>query len=744
MGGEDEKLESAPTAETQAGSPLSEAIDPREALLTSVVPRMGHHLEDSIVSTAEGLPTDTVVSGLPSRNNLAPGETLQLVRFSRMGNTLMISGLTPHGRRLTFEQREDREGWYVVVAGRRRRPTERELGLVVASISQEMEAAMAPEGESEVRSAYRLAATSDQPGIEIRGLQAYRDLLLDEAAAYQGGQIKNLAVVAIEYQAFKRFAIRHGHRIGAAFVRALGERLQALYSGLKKVHVCHKAGKSFRLIVLDRSSAEVNELIARLDSDETRRWLVDRVWGKQTQRTHYDEVHFYIGFAMARATERRLGSYETLAQRLNDDAYRAARLGQLRGHTSIMAAKSDYRTTVYQWVRASDDDLEDLSSQFDDGPGEVMAEMSDYLHELIPADLEGMAVEGDIHALVHRAIARDGFWQGTTAMRIAGEALIERFLTETPPPDGQQNFVGGFDLGDEFYGISIEHDRLYFAWGDINSAGATRLRAGLDRVQHAVGWRRADGGGVVGYFLQALDPDGAEALLPERVLDQADRAYQELREDEANQVNDAVDIADYLLTPKGELVTNEDLIEGASLILALPRRRHPVTVLERRSTFILRLEIDGVEHPASVNDSIHGLSIKLRQRHAVLSAAICILTTRREELREMLTIVREDNLLPADAPMDLVGFLRHIADILLADQVKGPGKIGLALGEEYRAKNFVKVYTLEEVREKHPGLYYESVHQNLIDEQAELGVDHQLKELIVSTMLARPRPKAVD
>lgn len=744
MGGEDEKLESAPTAETQPGSPLSEAIDPREALLTSVVPRVGLHLEDSIVSTAEGLPTDTIVSNLPVRNNLAPGETLQLVRFSRMGNTLMISGLTPHGRRLTFEQREDREGWYVVVAGRRRRPTERELGLVVASITQEMEAAMAPEGESEVRSAYRLAATSDQPGIEIRGLQAYRDLLLDEAAAYQGGQIKNLAVVAIEYQAFKRFAIRHGHRIGAAFVRALGERLQHLYSGLKKVHVCHKAGKSFRLIVLDRSSTEVKALIGRLNSDETRRWLVDRVWGKNTQRTHYDEVHFYIGFAMARATERRLGSYENLAQRLNDDAYRAARLGQLRGHTSITAAKNDYRTTVYQWVRSSEDELDDLSSQFDDGPAEVMAEMSDYLHELIPADLEGMAVEGDIYALVHRAIARDGFWQGTTAMRIAGEALIRRFLASEPAPEGEQNFVGGFDLGDEFYGIAIEHDRLFFAWGDINSAGATRLRAGLDRVQHAVGWRRADGGGVVGYFLQALDPEGATALLPERVVAYADRAYQELEDDDANHVNDAVDIADYLLTPKGELVTNEDLMEGASLVLALPRRRYPVKVLERRSSFILRLEIDGVEHPASVNDSIHGLSIKLRQRNAVLSAAICILTMRREELEEMLTIVREDNLLPVEAPMDLVGFLRHIADILLADQVKGPGKIGLALGERYRARDFVKVYTLEEVREKHPGLYYESVHQNLIDEQAELGVDHQLRELIVSTMLARPRPKAVD
>src|SRR6185503_266559 len=173
---------------------------------------------------------------------IAPGEALQLVRYERRGNTLVISGLTPHGRRLTFEQREDRDGWYVVVAGRRRRPTERELGLVVASISQEMEAAMAPE-EQEVRSAYQLAASSDQPGIPIQGLQAYRDILLDEAAAFTAGQIERVAVVAIEYQAFKRFALRHGHRIGAAFVRALGERLHALFQHEKMVHIFHKTGK---------------------------------------------------------------------------------------------------------------------------------------------------------------------------------------------------------------------------------------------------------------------------------------------------------------------------------------------------------------------------------------------------------------------------------------------------------------------------------------------------------------------
>ena len=43
----------------------------------------------------------------------------------------------------------------------------------------------------------------------------------------------------------------------------------------------------------------------------------------------------------------------------------------------------------------------------DEGPAEVMLEMSDYLHELVPADLEGMAVQGDLQALIHKAIARD-------------------------------------------------------------------------------------------------------------------------------------------------------------------------------------------------------------------------------------------------------------------------------------------------------------------------------------------------
>ncbi|MCA9554864.1 MAG: GGDEF domain-containing protein, partial [Myxococcales bacterium] len=300
--------------------------------------------EDSVILSATSLKSD---SWLP-RPSIAPGEALQLVRYARRGNTLVITGLTPHGRRLTFEQREDRDGWYVVVAGRRRRPTDRELSLVVASITREMEASMAPEGE-DVRNAYRLAATSDQPGVEINGLQAYRDLLLDEAAAYVGGQLERLAVVAVEYQAFKRFAIRHGHRIGAAFVRALGERMQAIFRNEKKLHVCHKTGKSFRLIIGDRSAAEVQELVGRVTSDDTKTWLVNRVWGRE-QRTHPQEVHFYIGIAFASAEERH-AEYTALAQRLNDDAYRAAKLGQLKGHTSVQLAKTEYQTTVYQWRR---------------------------------------------------------------------------------------------------------------------------------------------------------------------------------------------------------------------------------------------------------------------------------------------------------------------------------------------------------------------------------------------------------
>src|SRR5262249_5508409 len=179
-------------------------IQSDEDSIISATPRDAMFEEaDSVTGAFTAPALDEIGAPSLAARSIAPGEALQLVRYARRGNTLVISGLTPHGRRLTFEQREDRDGWYVVVAGRRRRPTERELGLVVASITQEVEAAMAPE-ESEVRSAYQLAAASDQPGMPIQGLQAYRDLLLDEAAAFTAGQIQRLAVVAIEYQAFKR------------------------------------------------------------------------------------------------------------------------------------------------------------------------------------------------------------------------------------------------------------------------------------------------------------------------------------------------------------------------------------------------------------------------------------------------------------------------------------------------------------------------------------------------------------
>lgn len=673
---------------------------------------------------------------------VAPGEALQLVRFSRSDQTLRITGVTPHGRRLTFEQRADREGWYVVVAGRRRRPTQRELGLVVASITQEMEAAISQERQEEVRSAYRLAASSDQPGLPGRGLQAYRDLLLDEAGAFIAGQNERLGVVAIEYQAFKRFALRHGHRVGQAFVRALGERLHALFRDEEKVHVCHKAGKSFRMIVIDRSAQELLQLVHRVVSDDTRKWLAERVWG-DSPRTHPDEIHFYVGIAMARPSERQEQHYLNLAQRLNDDAYRAAKLGQLRGHTSIQAAKMDYRTTVQQWVRGAEDELEDLAAEMDDGPAEVMAETVDVLNELVPADLEGMAVEGDVRALIHKAIARDGFWQGSLAMRIAAEALVARFLGERTPPEGENGYVGGFDLGDEFYGLSLEGDRLYFAWGDINSAGATRTRAGLERIRTAVGWRREDGGGIVGRFLKALAIDDGNSLL-DRLRDGAQRAYDEVRNDPAMRVNDAVDMADYLWTalpPRGETVRSEHLVEGAELFLVLPDGTWTVRVLERRSNFIVRLEIGGEEHVAAVSESVHGLDLKLRVRNTVASAAICLLDMRRDELIEMLSLVREDNGIPDRQNLNVVGFLRHVADLLLAEQVKNPGKIRMALGDPWQVDRFVRSFSLEDVREDHPGLFYEAVHQELIHD-APLQLDHNLRDIVVQTMLRRTRPES--
>ena len=722
------------SSESNKSAPLSQTLAPGAPVQTI------HEFDDdpyAETSVVEGATYDGTTSG-PVQRAVAPGEALQLVRYSRRGNTLMITGLTPHGRRLTFEQREDRDGWYVVAAGRRRRPTQRELGLVVASITQEMEAAMVPGSEREVQSAYLLATTSDQPGIAIRGLQAYRDLLLDEAAAYVGGELERLAVVAIQYQCFKRFAVRHGHRIAAAFVMALGERLHALFHDEDLVAPCHKTGKSFRLIMRDCTAAQIEQFVARVTSDETRRWIVERVWGSD-QRTHPDEVNFYVGVAAARASEREADSSEALAQRLNDDAFRAAKMGQLHGYSSITIAKSVYRTTVYHWKRSSEDELQELAAQMDDGPAEVMAEMSDYLHELVPADLEGMAVQGDLQALIHKAIARDGFWQGTTAMRIAGDRLIRRFLDDTPAPPDQLEHVGGFDLGDEFYGIAWEDEQLVFCWGDLNSAGATRVRAGLSQIQHAVGWRRLDGGGVVGRIVAALRPDPTRGCLVDRIRAAAIEGYEETWADERLRVNDSVDIADYLSTEAGGLVGNEHLVEGAKLWLALPWGKALVEVADRRGRFGLRLVINGEEHIASFAESSSGPSIKLRVRDTVVSAAICILQMRRSQLEEALAIVREDNQLDDDVELDVVGFLRHIADILLSDRVKSPAKIELALGADYTADRFVQAFYLEDVRERHPGLYYEAVHHSLLNAHP-LGVDRHLKELIARTMLSAPRP----
>lgn len=732
------ELDPASNAPFDDATPVLESSLVREALTLDAVPR--DPMADEPVSvtgqfTAPGL--DELVQPNPAARMIAPGETLQLVRYARRGNTLVITGLTPHGRRLTFEQREDRDGWYVVVAGRRRRPTERELGLVIASITQETEAATAPE-ENEVRSAYRLAASSDQPGMPVQGLQAYRDLLLDEGAAFAAGQVERLAVVAVEYQAFKRFAIRHGHRIGAAFVRALGERLHELFKDEPLLHVFHKTGKSFRLIVLNRTAAEIMALIDLITSVETKRWIVERVWGRD-QRTHVDEVNFHIGIAKAAPAERE-SNYVALAQRLNDDAYRASKLGQLQGHTSLTLAKNDYRTTVYQWQASSEDELGDLAAHMDDGPAAVMAEMSDFLHELAPADLEGMSVLGDVHALMFKAIARDGFWQGTTAMKIACDRLISRLLAREPAPSDEKSYVGGFDLGDEFYGAALEDGRFYFAWGDLNSAGSTRCRAGLERLQHAVGWRRDDGGGIVGRFIEALAETNQRTLLPDRVLAAAQASYDEVYADPHLHVNDAVDIADFLWSPSGELAKDGDIYEGARLVLAVRGRHHRVKVLERRSGFIVLLDIDGVEHPAAVSDSITGVQVKLRVRKTVVSAAVCVLETSRDELEDILTLIREDNNLSEDAPMDLTGFLRHIADILLVEQVKAPAKIELALGASYDARSFVGVYTLEDVRERHPGLFYEAVHHALLQAHP-LDIDRQLADLIGHTMLNSIRPE---
>lgn len=693
--------------------------------------------------TSPGLRSPMAAGGPDDSPPVAPGETLQFVHYARRGETLFISGITPHGRRLTFEQREDRQGWYVVAAGRRRRPTERELGLVVATITQEIEAALVPERQTEVRSAYRLAVASDQAGVRVGGLEAYRDLLLDECASYIAGITERLAVVAIDYQAFKRFANRHGHRVGAAFVQALGERLSDLYGDREGVHVLHKSGKSFRLIVVNHAYEALVELLEPLVTDETRAWIVRRVWGDDA-RSHPDEVHFRIGIAKASRGDRE-SEYEALAQRLSDDAYRASKLGQLLGHTSLALAKSDYRTTIYRWTTDSESELQELSATMDDGPAEVMAEMSDYLAELVPADLEGMAVAGDLEALLHCAIARHGFWQGTTAMRIAGERLIARALDPDARAEGralgENEHVGGFDLGDEFYGISIEGEVLHFARGDINSAGATRVRAGLAAVQDAVGWQREDGRGIAGLFMSALEAGDSGAPFVERVRAAAQQSYLENESREDLQVNDAVDIIDFLFLPSGAPIDAEHVVEGAELVLAppgaAPRR---VKVLERRSAFTLRLSIDGDEHPAVIGESAAGLQVKLRVRDTVASAAVCVLSVGLAELRTLLTELREENGLGDDHELDVLGFLRHVTDILLEDHVKAPGKVELALGAHYDPRRFVRVFGMEDVREGYPGLFYEAVHMDLLAEKAPSGLDRELTELIGRAMLGATRP----
>ena len=274
----------------------------------------------------------------------------------------------------------------------------------------------------------------------------------------------------------------------------------------------------------------------------------------------------------------------------------------------------------------------------------------------------------------------------------------------------------------------------------MNSAGATRVRAGLKQIQRAVGWRRVDGGGVVGRFVAALRPGEPGSSLPDRVRRAAAASYTENWADELLRVNDSVDIADYLWAPSGELVRNEDLVEGERLRLVLPWVEEEVEVLERRSRFGLRLRIGGDEHVASLAESSSGPSIKLRcvMRSCQPQSAYCRCGATNSTRR--FPFVREDNHLAEDAELDVVGFLRHIADILMSDRVKGPAKIELALGAEYTTDRFVQVFNLEYVREHFPGLYYEAVHHSLLNVHP-LGVDRHLQELIARTMLGELRPE---
>ena len=295
------------------------------------------------------------------------------------------------------------------------------------------------------------------------------------------------------------------------------------------------------------------------------------------------------------------------------------------------------------------------------------------------------------------------FGEGSTAMRIAGRALDRAFSDLRAHARGSATVSPDSRSETKYYGIAIEGDRMHFAWGDLNSAGATRVRAGLERLQHAVGWDRKDGGGIVGKFVEAVRSSGDGRAFLDRIRHAAAEAYAEVSADPQMPVNDAIDIADFV-DERFELATDAGVQGGTELGVVLPRKVCGVKVLERRTGFIARLSIDGVEHKASVSEFGDSLQVKLRMRKVVVSAAVCILSMTRDELGGMLDIVREDNDLDPDAPIDIVGFLRHIADILLLDEIKSPAKIERALGANYDAANFVRAYSLEDVRERFPGI----------------------------------------
>ena len=207
-------------------------------------------------------------------------------------------------------------------------------------------------------------------------------------------------------------------------------------------------------------------------------------------------------------------------------------------------------------------------------------------------------------------------------------------------------------------------------------------------------------------------------------------------------VNDAVDIADYLYVDENQLVSNEDIVEGAELYILLPDdERHRVKVTSRKSGFRLLLDIDGVELPASVTDGRSGLQVKLRIRESVASSSTAIVTLSKTELHDLLCEIREENGISEKASLDVVGFLRHMADILLQNHVKVPGKIKLALGQAYNEEEFVGVFPIENIREHNPGLFYEAVHHELLSKMESLGLDDQLQELIGQTMLGSLRPE---